>query len=382
MNVDEVAWTQTEVSDKPVQVNMKQYFRSKATNTYTPKLVTRATSPIESLRPQSPYQESDEYSSSSDEAFEDPLGDSDYIAESDESFDGETVEKDAFQNMILQTSMMAITKKPRLCLGVPDHMMNVVFTVCEKTQLEKINVCVTLKKIRLDESNAILALQFGLSESQVSRIFKKSLKPIAYCMQQHIVWPDALTIRAKLPISFRARYAKVQAIIDCLEIQIEKPANPIKQSLSWSQYKKCNTMKYLVACTPHGLFNYISAGYGGRTSDKMIIENCGFLEYVKPGMEVMADRGFKNIAHIVLAKGGNLIRPPTVSKDVPLSREEVSEAKRIAALRIHVERAISRIREFKMLHMHACIDNKYICDLDFIIMIASGLINLQDSLIK
>lgn len=40
-------------------------------------------------------------------------------------------------------------------------------------------------------------------------------------------------------------YSNVQSIIDCLEIEIEKPSNAIHQSLTWSEYKNVNTLKYL-----------------------------------------------------------------------------------------------------------------------------------------
>jgi len=37
----------------------------------------------------------------------------------------------------------------------------------------------------------------------------------------------------------------VQSFIDCLEIKIPKPSDPTKQALTGSDYKKCNTLKYL-----------------------------------------------------------------------------------------------------------------------------------------
>lgn len=52
-------------------------------------------------------------------------------------------------------------------------------------------------------------------------------------------------------------------------------------------------MKYLIACSPDGLISYISFGFGGRTTDKMIVEESTYLNLLEPGAEVMADRGFK-----------------------------------------------------------------------------------------
>ncbi|KAF9407357.1 hypothetical protein HW555_012598 [Spodoptera exigua] len=57
-----------------------------------------------------------------------------------------------------------------------------------------------------------------------------------------------------------------------------------------------------------------------------------------PNKAVMADRGFKDLSCLLEAKRCTLIRPPSVSKSTPSTKNEVKLSKRIAALRIHVER--------------------------------------------
>ncbi|GBP40741.1 hypothetical protein EVAR_26404_1 [Eumeta japonica] len=47
-------------------------------------------------------------------------------------------------------------------------------------------------------------------------------------------------------------------ISDCLEIEVQKPSKALHQALSWSEYKKASTIKYLVSCTPNGLIDYIT----------------------------------------------------------------------------------------------------------------------------
>lgn len=44
--------------------------------------------------------------------------------------------------------------------------------------------------------------------------------------------------------------------------------------------------------TPQGVISLIFKQWGGRTSDKQITVNCGFLEKLLPGDLVLADRGF------------------------------------------------------------------------------------------
>ena len=46
---------------------------------------------------------------------------------------------------------------------------------------------------------------------------------------------------------------------------------------------------------PQGTISFISLGWGSRTSDKHITEECGILNNLIPGDMVLADRGFNNL---------------------------------------------------------------------------------------
>ena len=121
-------------------------------------------------------------------------------------------------------------------------------------------------------------------------------------LQTLIYFPDPLSVREVLPIPFRANYSHVQSIIDCFEIKVQKPTNSVHQALTWSEYKKCNTLKYLISSSPDGLINFISNGYGGRINDTLITEELGLLSVLPEGCAVMADRGFKQIQTILNKK--------------------------------------------------------------------------------
>lgn len=300
---------------------------------------------------------------------------------SEASWSNEDSDKE-FKNLMHSGTLKAIEREPKLLIGLPKKSYYLIKLLSDNIPAPTVNILITLKKIKLNESFSILALQFGYTQSTISRIFTKTLRSLAEKMKELIVWPDQSKIVMHLPISFRARYSNVVSIIDCLEIEIEKPSDAVHQSLTWSQYKGCNTLKYLISCTPDGLVNFISEGYGGRASDVTIVENCGYLDKLAPNTAVMADRGFKNIAHILHAKRCVLIRPPSVSKTQSSSKDEVKESKRIAALRIHVERVISRLREYKMLLPHARIDHNLIYLMDEVLEVACGIINMQNVLIK
>ncbi|XP_057678018.1 uncharacterized protein LOC130907217 isoform X1 [Corythoichthys intestinalis] len=83
-----------------------------------------------------------------------------------------------------------------------------------------------------------------------------------------------------------------QIVIDRFEIFTEKPSNLKARAQMFSSYKHHHTMKYLIGITPRVAICFLSKGWGGRTSDKFIILNSGFLDNLLPGHIVLADRGF------------------------------------------------------------------------------------------
>ncbi|XP_048487349.1 uncharacterized protein LOC119692329 isoform X1 [Plutella xylostella] len=282
----------------------------------------------------------------------------------------------------LECTLKKIKKNPRSYIGIPLNCYYLVNLISEQTGIPFNHILLCLKKIRLNNSFRELADDFGIDRSYPSKIFFKNVPLIASVMRPFIVSLDKELIKKTLPMAFRHKYHTVSCIIDCLEIEVQKPSKALNQALSWSDYKKANTIKYLISCTPNGLINYISYGYGGRITDTCIVETSDFSKCLQPNMCVMADRGFKHVEVYLRKMGVLLVRPPSVVSGAKLTKAEAKETKQIASLRIHVERVIRRLREFNMLKPHACLNLSLVKVLDDVITIACGLINIQDSLIK
>lgn len=126
-----------------------------------------------------------------------------------------------------------------------------------------INIFITLKKIKQNDPFVRLAHDFGIGTSTATTSFKNTVPEMAGIMQNFVYWPPNEKVKKLLPIPFRFRYNNVVSIIDCFEVEIEKPSKPMKQALTWSEYKKCNTLKFLVSCTPNGFINFVSGAFGG-----------------------------------------------------------------------------------------------------------------------
>ena len=150
-----------------------------------------------------------------------------------------------------------------------------------------------------------------------------------------------------MPPAFKESYPTTRCIIDATEIFIQMPSNPQAQQLTFSSYKNHNTLKALVAVTPSGAISFVSTLYGGNISDRQLTEQSGLLDLLEPGDSVMADRGF-TIADLLDTKGVALNIPPMKTSN-QFTERELTTTRRIATLRIHIERVIGRIKNFKIL---------------------------------
>ena len=159
--------------------------------------------------------------------------------------------------------------------------------------------------------------------------------------------PSAEQVAGTLPHAFKEKYPSTFAIIDGSELFLATPSDLQLQSSTWSSYKHHNTAKFLVACTPNGAICFMSPLLVGSISDVELTRHSGCIEKIdaKEGISIMADRGF-TIKDQLEAIGADLNIPPFLDGRAQLSSEDVSIGRRIASLRIHVERAIGRLKTF------------------------------------
>lgn len=103
--------------------------------------------------------------------------------------------------------------------------------------------------------------------------------------------------------------------------------------------------KALVCIAPHGSVMYKFDLYRGATSDRQVFGGSGLLDMLEAGDGVLADRSF-DIQDLLVSKGVRVSVAPFVRGKSQFTAPEVCDTRRIAQLRIHVERAIERVKNF------------------------------------
>lgn len=177
-------------------------------------------------------------------------------------------------------------------------------------------------------------------------------------------------------------FRDVQVILDCTELFVQNPSKLDARKQVFSNYKHHNTYKFLVGISPQMGITYISKMYGGRASDKFITsDSSNLLLNLEQGKgSVMADRGFL-VQGILGDMGVKLHMPTFKGQDRPqLSAAEGDFSQKISSVRIHIERAIQRIKTFHILDGELKLSMKDIAEQVF--TVCAYLVNFQTPLVR
>ena len=245
---------------------------------------------------------------------------------------------------------------------------------------------VTLMRLRLNLYGQDLGYRFKVHESTISRMFDHTICILYNKLKPLIIWPTRDVLLKTMPMVFRKHCPRCVVILDCFKIFLDRPSDLLARAQTYSHYKHHNTVKYLIGVTPQGTVSYISEGWGGRTSDKYITEHCSLLQNLLPGDTVLADRGF-DISDSV-GFHCSILKIPTFTKGrSQLFGIEVEQTRRIANVRIHVERVIRNIRKkFSFLSATQPVDfvtsmDKSVTVLDKTVCVSCALANMCDSVV-
>lgn len=224
----------------------------------------------------------------------------------------------------------------------------------------------------------IIATLFKITDRTVAKRFYFILPYLKSAMSVLIYWPEKEEIVGNMPKCFMP-FMSTRVVLDCFESQIATLKCLSCRILTYSHYKKKNKPPnfVLAPATPAGLTSYLSPAYGGRTSDKCIFNDDQFLKTVEliPHTDsIMVDKGFF-IEKECEEYGVKLIRPPFLRKVPQLTKTDAAENVKIAKARVHVERAIQRVRLFKI--MTQTVERHILPWIDDISVIVCAMVNLS-----
>jgi len=235
-----------------------------------------------------------------------------------------------------------------------------------------------MMRLRLGLLEQDLADRFCVSTSTVSRILITWYNVLADHLRHLIIWPSRDVILKRMPQCFK-KFPGTRLIIDCTEFFIETPSSLVNQCITYSSYKSHNTFKVLVGISPSGAVTFLSQLWGGNASDKHIVKESGLLNLLECGDSIMADKGF-DIDDLLRPLGVTLNIPPKRDSSRQLTRKEVEQTRRIAAVRIHVERKMEQIKNFRILQ--GIIPATEWNNANNIVLICTALTNLEPPLVK
>ena len=105
--------------------------------------------------------------------------------------------------------------------------------------------------MRLNLSGRNLGYMFGvISEATVSHSFLNVVNVLYHRLKPLVIWPERDALRKTLPLDFSKHCPNCVVIIDCFEIFLDRPLNPLARTQTFSSYKHHNTVKYLIGITP------------------------------------------------------------------------------------------------------------------------------------
>ena len=192
---------------------------------------------------------------------------------------------------------------------------------------------------------------WGIGTATASRTFEIWVLHMYHTFRVLLPDPTKEQIERSCPAFVKEQFDDpgMAYFLDASEIEMQVADDKQAQKSCWSEYKHRCTVKFLGALTSGGCLVWVSKGYPGSIGDNAITEISGFLDILHPGMSVCADKGFM-VFYLLAKRGCRLVVPPKRRKgQVQQSTEEVEDTRKVANIRIHVERAFRQVKIFRYL---------------------------------
>ena len=95
-----------------------------------------------------------------------------------------------------------------------------------------------LIKLHLNVRQQDLAYRFNVSVSTVSRVFSALIDVLHQRLDSLVIWPEREELRKSMSMELRRHVGlRVNAIVDCFDVFVDRPTNLEARSITWSNCK-------------------------------------------------------------------------------------------------------------------------------------------------
>jgi DDE superfamily endonuclease/Helix-turn-helix of DDE superfamily endonuclease len=197
-------------------------------------------------------------------------------------------------------------------------------------------VLLTLVYLRHNVAHAVVGELFGVSADTAENTFHEVVFVLReVCPAQR--WNAEKRWKKNEPSWTPDEVARV--LIDSFESPVRRPSLPERQKRVYSGKKKRHTLKSQVVTDVKGEILDLDPGHRGPTADKRVYEQSPVEEHY-PNAAKQGDLAYQGIA------GVNV--PHKKPKGGRLTEEQRAENRRLAAVRVHVEHGIRRIKGWRI----------------------------------
>ena len=212
----------------------------------------------------------------------------------------------------------------------------------------KSQLVMTLVWMHLYLTTQTLGILFGLSKSAISRDTRRTVNALRQVAGDSLWWqePPAKNEGKSLP-QVVTEHPDLLAILDVMEVTIQRPHQAEPQNAHYSGKKKAHTRKVGVIVNEQGRFRGVTDSRPGRTHDLTVFRQSGLLTEIPKDTCALGDKAFIGLQNDLPEHSvGTPFKP---GKKTPLTEAERWANRDLSRQRIMVENSIAELRHFKIL---------------------------------
>jgi len=214
----------------------------------------------------------------------------------------------------------------------------------------------TMIQLRSIPNNDVVSALFHIDHGTGTRYFTTWVLLMRSLLEAVCPVNDAVVQRLQdnMPAVFRSTFKgrPVVLTLDCLHWELESPSDSQAAKVTFSQYWNSSCGKVLIPLANLGGPLPPSAVHGGSITDPEITDAWKHLKDLPAGVYILADKGWVDYTTATSKHGIGIITPDKKRQGSDqFTADDSMWNQDVAHLRIHVERAIRRIREFRILNV-------------------------------